>query len=182
MDLKDPQVIMAAAAVAGLLYAVVQVASARKDAREQTAKAIFTEYHLKGLEYPDFSDPQELSTLKVENETLNESREKFLKYAWFVSLLLLVCGEILRLGRPTILEKILPLRRGMKWDDIVTDKLGWHRAYLEHLVNDPKYRYEFEYQSPELQQKIRQVVNAPKDPDAPITPNALRDPPGGGRS
>ena len=63
---------------------------------------------------------------------------------------------------PSYLEKILPLRRGTDWEKIVTVNLSWHRDYLEHLVEDPKYQYEYEVQSPELQQKIRQVVNALK--------------------
>src|SRR5262245_33130737 len=85
------QVVMAVAAVVALVYAIVQVRSQRKDAREQTAKEIWKQYHLTGLEYPYFSEPEVLVTLNFEKKTLNGDYEKFLKYTWFVSLLLVVC-------------------------------------------------------------------------------------------
>jgi hypothetical protein len=139
---------MAAAAIGALVYAFFQVRAARNDAHDQTAKEIWKEYHIKGLEYPEFSNPEKL--LKnwdyAEENKLDGSHEKFLKYTWFVSFLLLVCDEILR------------LRHGSNWDQIVTNNLEWHKVYL---TSEAFERDEYEVQSPKLRAKIRALNDRP---------------------
>jgi hypothetical protein len=139
-------VVMAGAAVWALLYAIKQIESAkqqaesaRADAREQTAKQIWTDYHIKGLEYPEFSNPQELLGF----QTLKPNQRKYLEYTWFVSFLLLVCDEILR------------LQGGANWKQIVKDNLGWHHEYLKSRKF--KESGEYEVQSEDLKKEIRAI-------------------------
>jgi hypothetical protein len=140
------QVVMAGAAVWALWYAIKQIEfakeqaeSARADAREQTAKIIWTDYHVKGLEHPEYSNPQEL----LRFHTLKPNQRKYLEYTWFVSFLLLVCDEILR------------LQGGTNWKQIVKDNLGWHHEYLKSQKF--KESGEYEVQSEKLKKEIRAI-------------------------
>jgi hypothetical protein len=157
-DMKLPdwaQVVMALAALVALAYAIKAIRSQRADAREQTAKHIWTEYHLKGLEHPRFSNPEDLSNkFNHAKKTLNRSEQKYLEYTWFVSFLLLVCDEILRLRRGAYWKKFLPFRRGTNWEQIVINNLVWHREYLKYGLEDNEYKV----QSRALKEKIDQVV------------------------
>ena len=90
-------VAMAAAAVAALWYAFVQVRSSREDLHEATAKEIWMQYHLNGIQYPKLANP-DLSKLDYKKMEYDVDAAKFHDYKWFVSFMLLACDELLRLG------------------------------------------------------------------------------------
>jgi hypothetical protein len=76
---------MALAAIAALLYAFVEVRSARDDSHEATAKEIWMQYHLYALQYPKLANPDS-SKLDYEKWEYEGDTAQFDDYTWFVSL------------------------------------------------------------------------------------------------
>jgi hypothetical protein len=135
-------VVMAAAAIAALWYAFVQVRSSREDTREATAKHIWSEYHLNGLEYPELANP-DLSKLDYKKMEYGGDAAKFHDYTWFVSFMLLACDELLRLGGGA---------DDWDWEQIVKNNIKWHWDYIESSAFDER-----EVLSPRLLRKIDQI-------------------------
>jgi hypothetical protein len=94
------------AALFALRYGIKQVQSSREDSREATAKQIWKDYHLHGIQYSELANP-DFSKLDCKKEEYDGDRGKFYDYQWFVSLMLLACDEVLR------------LRGGSDWERIV---------------------------------------------------------------
>jgi hypothetical protein len=125
-----------------LVLGIVQVLSARASQREATAKEIWKEYHLVGLEYPTLANV-DWSKLDYEKREYDGDRGKFCDYQWFVAFILLACDEILR------------LRGGADdwdWEQIVKNNIKWHWDYIESSAFDER-----EVLSPRLLRKIDQI-------------------------
>src|SRR5262249_39083171 len=96
MTLEDwgnvANLVMALSAIAALLYAFVEVRSARDDSREATAIQTWMEYYLRCLDYPQYACPdlKKLSDAKI---------QEFYKYEWFVSFMLLACDQVILLPK-----------------------------------------------------------------------------------
>ena len=79
-----------------LWFGIEQIRSSREDSREATAKQIWKDYHLHGIQYSELANP-DFSKLDYEKEEYDGDRGKFYDYQWFVSLMLLACDEVIRL-------------------------------------------------------------------------------------
>jgi hypothetical protein len=145
------------AAFVALWFGIRQVQSSREDAREATAKSIWMAYHVHGIEYPKYANP-ELSKLDYKNEKLDGDQGKFYEYQWFVSLMLLACDEVLR------------LRGGSDWERIVKNNIRYHLPYIN---SGKPFRESEEILSPELRSKIDEVRKEKKKSRQVKGPKAL---------
>lgn len=154
---KNGDAVTALAAIIALLFGIVQVLAARADTREATAKAIWKDYHLHGIQYSELANP-DFPKLDYEKEEYNGDRGKFYDYQWFVSLMLLACDEVLR------------LRGGSDWERIVKNNIRYHLPYIN---SGKPFQESEEILSDELRRKIDEVrkekkkrrqVKGPKGP------------------
>jgi hypothetical protein len=136
---------MALAAIAALLYAFVEVRSARDDSHEATAKEIWMQYHLYALQYPKLANPDS-SKLDYEKWEYEGDTAQFDDYTWFVSFMLLACDELLRLrGDATDWD----------WGQIVKNNIGFHWDFIK----SPAFEFR-EVISPRLRQQIEEMKTA----------------------
>jgi hypothetical protein len=127
--------VMALAAIAALLYAFVEVRSARDDSREATAIQTWMEYYLRCLDQPQYACP--------DFKKLKSSKELY-KYEWFVSFMLLACDQVIRLPKG-----------GPNWEQFVRNNVSYHSDYFNDRYFSGNYSPPF---SPELISKIKEVL------------------------
>jgi len=130
--------VMAAAAIAALIYAHLQISENRRAERRGNANELWREYLRLAFENPKLSDPTlHLADFNYEALTIDGSPEMFQKYELFVDTILNASEEIL---------EVSPTR---EWDAAVRIQLGLHRGYLlsPHFLNSgylaqytPKFR------------------------------------------
>ena len=131
-------IVMAAAAIAALIYAHRQISESRRAERRGNANELWREYLRLGFENPRLSDPTlKLAEFNYDDMTIDGSKEMFQKYELFVDTILNASEEIL---------EVLPTR---EWDAAVRIQLKLHRDYLlsRHFLNSgyleqytPKFR------------------------------------------
>jgi hypothetical protein len=130
--------VMAAAAIAALIYAHLQISENRRAERRGNANELWREYLRLAFENPKLSDPTlHLADFNYEALTIDGSPEMFQKYELFVDTILNASEEIL---------EVSPTR---EWDAAVRLQLKLHRGYLmsPHFLNSgylkqytPKFR------------------------------------------
>jgi hypothetical protein len=112
-------VVMAAAAIAALIYAHLQISENRRAERRGNANELWRETLRFAFENPKLSDPTlKLADFDYEAMTIDGSPELFQKYELFVDTVLNASEEIL---------EVLPSK---EWDSAVRIQLRQHRAYL----------------------------------------------------
>ena len=112
-------VVMAAAAIAALIYAHLQISENRRAERRGNANELWREYLRLAFENPKLSDPTlHLADFNYEALSVDGSPEMFQKYELFVDVILNASEEIL---------EVSPTR---EWDAAVRLQLKLHRAYL----------------------------------------------------
>ncbi len=119
-------IVMAAAAVAALVYAHISITENRAAERRANANELWREILRLAFENPKLSDPTlGLAKFDYEAKTIDGSPELFQKYEMFVDTMLNASEEILEVS-PT-----------KEWKASVRIQLLPHRAYLKsaHFVN-----------------------------------------------
>jgi hypothetical protein len=112
-------VVMAAAAIAALIYAHLQISENRRAEHRGNANELWRETLRFAFENPKLSDPTlKLADFDYEGLSIDGSPELFQKYELFVDTVLNASEEIL---------EVLPSR---EWDAAVRIQLRQHRAYL----------------------------------------------------
>jgi hypothetical protein len=112
-------VVMAAAAVAALIYAHLQISENRRAERRGNANELWRETLRFAFENPKLSDPTlKLAEFDSEAMTIDGSPELFQKYELFVDTVL------------NASEEILEVQPSKEWDATVRIQLRQHRAYL----------------------------------------------------
>jgi hypothetical protein len=112
-------VLMAAAAVAALIYAHLQIGESRRAERQANANELWREYLRLAFDNPRLSDPTlGLAQFDYQNRTVDGDPELFQKYELFVDTILNASDEIL---------DVAPSR---EWHASVRLQLQTHRAYL----------------------------------------------------
>jgi len=130
--------VMAAAAIAALIYAHLQISENRRAERRGNANELWREYLRLAFENPKLSDPTlHLADFNYEALAIDGSPEMFQKYELFVDTILNASEEILEVS-PT-----------KEWDAAVRLQLKLHCCYLlsPHFLNSgylaqytPKFR------------------------------------------
>jgi hypothetical protein len=130
--------VMAAAAIAALIYAHLQISENRRAERRANANELWREYLRLAFDNPKLSDPTlKLAEFNYDDLTIDGSPEMFQKYELFVDTVLNASEEIL---------EVLPSK---EWDAAVRIQLRLHRDYLlsRHFLNSgyleqytPKFR------------------------------------------
>ena len=111
--------VMAAAAIAALIYAHLQISENRRAERRGNANELWREYLRLAFDNPKLSDPTlDLADFNYEALTIDGSPEMFQKYELFVDTILNASEEIL---------EVSPTR---EWDTAVRIQLKLHRSYL----------------------------------------------------
>lgn len=131
-------IVMAAAAIAALIYAHRQISENRRAERRGNANELWREYLRLAFENPKLSDPTlHLADFNYAALTVDGSKEMFQKYELFVDTIL------------NASEEILEVQPSKEWDTAVRIQLKLHRAYLlsPHFLNSgyleqytPKFR------------------------------------------
>jgi hypothetical protein len=131
-------IVMAAAAIAALIYAHRQISENRRAERRGNANELWREYLRLAFENPKLSDPTlHLADFDYAALTVDGSKEMFQKYELFVDTIL------------NASEEILEVQPSKEWDTAVRIQLKLHRAYLlsPHFLNSgyleqytPKFR------------------------------------------
>ncbi len=112
-------VMMAAAAVAALIYAHLQISEGRAAERRANANELWRETLRLSFDNPKLSDPSlKLADFDYEALTVDGSKETFQKYELFVDTVLNASEEILQ---------VLPTK---EWHAAVRIQLKTHREYL----------------------------------------------------
>ena len=112
-------VVMAAAAIAALIYAHLQISENRRAERRGNANELWRETLRFAFDNPKLSDPTlRLADFNYEALTIDGSPEMFQKYELFVDTILNASEEIL---------EVSPTR---EWDAAVRLQLKLHRDYL----------------------------------------------------
>ena len=130
--------VMAAAAIAALIYAHLQISENRRAERRANANELWRENLRLAFDNPKLSDPTlKLAEFNYEDLTIDGSPEMFQKYELFVDTVLNASEEIL---------EVLPSK---EWDAAVRIQLRLHCGYLRspHFLNSgyleqyaPKFR------------------------------------------
>ena len=118
--------VMAAAAVAALIYAHLQISENRRAERRGNANELWRETLRLAFDNPKLSDPTlKLAEFNYDDMTIDGSKEMFQKYELFVDTVLNASEEIL---------EVLPSK---EWDAAVRIQLRQHRGYLRsrHFLN-----------------------------------------------
>jgi hypothetical protein len=160
--------LMAAAAVAALIYAHLQIAEGRKAERRANANELWRETLSLAFDNPKLSDPTlKLAEFDYEDRTIDGSPELFQKYELYVDTIL------------NASEEILDVSPGKEWNAGVRIQLRPHCAYLQspYFLNSgyleqytPKFRA---FMAQAL--KVAQEPASPRAPSvAPMTPSASR--------
>ena len=112
-------VVMAAAAIAALIYAHLQIAENKRAERRANANELWRETLRLAFENPKLSDPTlKLAQFDYEDRTIDGSIELFQKYELYVDTILNASEEILEVS-PT-----------KEWDAAVRIQLKPHSDYL----------------------------------------------------
>jgi hypothetical protein len=112
-------VLMAAAAVAALIYAHLQISENRRAERRANANELWRETLRLAFDSPRLSDPTlKLADFNYVDMTVDGSPEMFQKYELFVDTILNASEEIL---------EVFPTK---EWNAAVRIQLGQHRDYL----------------------------------------------------
>jgi len=113
-------VVMAAAAVAALIYAHLQISENRRAERRANANELWRETLRFAFDNPKLSDPTlNLATFDYEAMTIDGSPELFQKYEMFVDTIL------------NASEEILDVSPSKEWNAAVRIQLRPHRSYLQ---------------------------------------------------
>jgi hypothetical protein len=153
--------LMAAAAVAALIYAHLQIVEGRKAEHHANANELWRETLRLAFENPKLSDPSlRLADFDYENRTIDGSAELFQKYEVFVDTILNASDEILGV-EPT-----------KEWQASVRIQLRPHRGYLRspHFQNSGY----LEQYTAKFRAFVDEVLNEPTEPPTQIHPNVAR--------
>jgi hypothetical protein len=154
--------LMAAAAVAALIYAHLQIAENRRAESQTNANELWRETLRLGFDNPKFSDPTlRLAEFDYEDRTIDGSAELFQQYEIFVDTILNASDEILGVA-PT-----------KEWKASVRIQLRPHRSYLQsqHFL---KSGYLDQY-SAKLRAFLEELLQEPPlEPSAPTRPSVAR--------
>jgi hypothetical protein len=113
-------VVMAAAAIAALIYAHLQISESSRAERRGNANELWRETLRFAFDNPKLSDPTlKLAEFDYDDMTIDESPELFQKYELFVDTVLNASEEIL---------EVLPTK---EWIATVRIQLRQHRGYLK---------------------------------------------------
>ena len=115
------QVFIAVLATLALIFAYLQIMSARRAQREATAKDLYRDYLKLAFEHPDLAIPDS-------NQPLCE------KYSWFVAILLNAYDEILfgtnhEVWRSVVRAELRYHVRYLQSDAFLKEEEGWSRNY-----------------------------------------------------
>jgi hypothetical protein len=111
--------VMAAAAIAALIYAHLQIAENKKAERRANANELWRETLRLAFDNPKLSDPTlKLAQFDYEERTIDSSIELFQKYELYVDTILNASEEIMEVS-PT-----------KEWDAAVRIQIKPHRDYL----------------------------------------------------
>jgi hypothetical protein len=103
-----------------LVFGVFQLRLNERARQRNNSDALWRQYELLCIEYPDFAYPNEPEfAFQGESGTLNNSQQNFTRYEYFVSFFLYACEGIL------IVYQSQP-----DWKRSVISELYWHREYL----------------------------------------------------
>ena len=119
-------VVMAAAAIAALVYAHLSISENRAAERRANANELWREILRLAFENPKLSDPTlKLASFDYEAKTVDDSPELFQKYEMFVDTIL------------NASEEILDVSPSKEWKASVRIQLLPHRLYLQspHFIN-----------------------------------------------
>jgi hypothetical protein len=147
--------VMAAAAIAALIYAHLQISENRKVERQANANELWRETLRLAFENPKLADPTlRLADFDYENRTVDGSVELFQKYEIFVDTMLNASDEILG---------VTPSK---EWQASVRIQLLPHRDYLQsrHFLTSGYLE-----QYPErFRLFVERVLKASPEPPAPV--------------
>lgn len=102
------------------IFAAVQLAKAKRNQKESTARNIFNDYLKKSLDNPILAYPSKFSfMIDLDNKTINGSLAEFERYEWYISLLIFSMKEILDI-----------LGKDKYWKLTVKRQLGYHVDYF----------------------------------------------------
>ena len=131
-------IVMAAAAIAALIYAHLSISENRRAERRANANELWREILRLAFDNPRLSDPTlKLAAFDYEAMTIDGSPELFQQYEMFVDTIL------------NASEEILDVSPSKEWDAAVRIQLRPHRLYLQsqHFFNSgyleqytPKFR------------------------------------------
>ena len=153
--------VMAAAAIAALIYAHLQISEGRNAEHLANANELWRETLRLAFDNPKLSDPSlALADFDYENLTINGSVELFQKYELYVDTIL------------NASEEILGVAPSKEWQASVRIQLRPHRAYLlsPHFQNSGY----LEQYSERFRAFVDEVLNEPLVPPSPVHPNVAR--------
>ena len=141
--------VMAAAAIAALIYAHLQIAENKRAERRANANELWRETLRLAFDNPKLSDPTlKLARFDYEERTIDGSIELFQKYELYVDTIL------------NASEEILEVSPSKEWDVAVSIQLKPHRDYLM----SPYYRnsaYLDQY-GPRFRKFLYEALNDPR--------------------
>jgi hypothetical protein len=121
-------IIMALITGMALGYAKTQLEGAHRLQKDAYRQDMWCDYIQRAFENPVMADPS-LGRYDYKKRTLNGSKEKFLQYDWFVTILLDVFEAIWR-SKPDDIEI---------WEKVATSHLSLHVEFLSiQLANSPE--------------------------------------------
>jgi hypothetical protein len=96
-DLVPYAPILTASAVSlSLIVGISQIIHMNRRQRQQTARAIFSEFIKTSIDHPIFAYPPRFSEkFNFDNQEINGSKETFEQYEWYISALCIACREVL---------------------------------------------------------------------------------------
>ena len=148
-------VVMAAAAIAALIYAHLQIAENRRAERRANANELWRETLRLAFDNPKLSDPTlKLAQFDYEERTIDGSIELFQKYELYVDTILNASEEIL---------EVSPTR---EWDAAVRIQIKPHRDYLLYpYFQNSGY---LEQYGPSFRAFLRDALNDPRHTPPPL--------------
>lgn len=154
--------VMAAAAIAALIYAHLQISEGRKAEQQANANELWRETLRLGFDNPKLSDPTlKLAAFDYDNRTIDGSAELFQQYEIFVDTILNASDEILGVA-PT-----------KEWKASVRIQVKPHSGYLqsEHFRTSG---YLDQY-STTLRAFLAEILNElPLELSTPVKPSVAR--------
>jgi hypothetical protein len=152
--------IMAAAAIAALIYAHLQIAENKRAERRANAHELWRETLHLAFDNPIFSDPTlKLAQFDYEERTIDDSIEMFQKYELYVDTIL------------NASESILDVSPTKEWDTAVRFQLSPHREYLlSAYFQNSGY---LEQYTPQFRAFLEEALSNPR-PLPPPPPNIAR--------
>lgn len=125
--LRDLAVLLSAiAALIGAPVAYLRIRAYRLARQELIAKDLYKSYIMLAVDHPDLAYPA-TRTIDYPKCQFDASREKFEKYEWFISYLLMTASEILNLET-----------EGKNWRGLMRVQIWYHKRYFDTFQDDTK--------------------------------------------